>query len=66
MSIIPAMMAMGPKPVSVMASTMPFDAPEKVRICANVVAPMMIRRIIPEIAIVPRSDFISAATESAR
>ena len=34
----------------------PFEAPENERICANVVAPTMMKRIIAEIATVPFSD----------
>ena len=41
-------------------------APEKLRICENVVAPRIMNRIMPEIAVVPRSDFISASMVSTR
>ena len=39
---------------------MPSVAPEKLRICENVVAPRMMNRIMPEIATVPRQRLASA------
>jgi hypothetical protein len=41
-------------------------APEKLRTCEKVVAPMMMNRMTPEIAAVPSSAFISARKVSER
>ena len=49
-----------------MVETSPSVAPEKLRICENVVAPRMMNMIMPEMAIAPLSDFISASSVSAR
>ena len=48
--------AQGARPEPVIACAMPFEAPENERICANVVAPTMMKRIIAEIATVPFSE----------
>ncbi len=40
---------------------MPSVAPEKLRICENVVAPRMMNSIIPEMATVPCSAFAIGA-----
>ena len=45
---------------------MPSVAPEKLRICENVVAPRMMNRIIAEIMTVPLSDAASAFRVSTR
>ena len=49
-----------------MNRTSPLLAPENDRICAKVVAPTMMNRIIPEIAAVPRSACSRFANVSAR
>ena len=61
-SIIPAITAKGGRPVPVIACASPFEAPENERICANVVAPTMMKRIIAEIATVPFSEAIRIGT----
>ena len=48
------------------ARVIDFDAPENERICANVVAPTMMKRIIAEIATVPLSAASRILTLSAR
>ena len=48
-SIMPASIANGDRPCPKMLETMPSVAPEKLRICENVVAPRMMNRIIAEI-----------------
>ena len=55
-SIIAAITAHGARPAPVIACDRPLDAPENDRICAKVVAPTMMNRIIAEIATVPFSD----------
>ena len=49
-----------------MADTSPSVAPEKLRICENVVAPRMMNIIMLEMAVVPFSDFISVSRLSLR
>ena len=53
---MPATTAAGGRPVPVIACARPLEAPENERICAKVVAPTMMKRIIAEIAMVPLSD----------
>ena len=65
-SIISATTRNGDRPWPRMAETMPSVAPEKLRICENVVAPRMMNRIMPEMATVPLSDFRSAAASATR
>ena len=65
-AIMPATTAKVDKPWPRIDDTMPSVAPEKLRICEKVVAPRMMNRIMPEIAAVPRSARISAASVSAR
>src|SRR6185369_3859287 len=49
-SIMPTITAHGARPAPVIVCERPFDAPENERICANVVAPTMMKRIMAEIA----------------
>ena len=49
-----------------MAETSPSVAPEKLKICENVVAPRMMNMIMPEMAVAPLSDFIRACKLSTR
>jgi len=49
-----------------MAETMPCVAPEKLRICENVIAPKIMKRIMPEIATVPRRARIRFSKFSTR
>ena len=49
-----------------MDATRPLVAPEKVRTCENVVAPMMMNRITPEMAAVPRRASARPAQVSER
>ena len=49
-----------------MNRTSPLLAPENERIWANVVAPTMMKRIIPDTATAPRSAFSMFATVRAR
>src|SRR5512138_981286 len=49
------MIAVDDSPCPVIASTSPLLAPENDRICAKVVAPRMMNRIIAEIDAVPRN-----------
>jgi len=65
-SIIAAITAQGGRPVPVIACARPFEAPENERICAKVVAPTMMKRIIAEIATVPFSEAIRIFTLSTR
>ena len=65
-SIIPARTARRGSCWPRIAETMPSVAPEKLRICENVVAPRMMNRIMPEIAMVPCSAFTIASMLSAR
>src|SRR5437899_1413765 len=60
------MIALGDSPCPVIACTKPLLAPENDRICANVVAPRMMKRIIAEIDAVPRSACTIARQVSAR
>jgi hypothetical protein len=53
---MPARIAPGDRPCPMMPETMPSVAPEKLRICENVVAPRMMNRIIAEIITVPLPD----------
>ena len=66
MSSMPTSAENGSSPAACTASTIPCVAPEKVRICANVVAPTMMKRTMPEIAAVPSSAFMRLASESER
>jgi hypothetical protein len=65
MTSIAASTIQGASCASVIAATRPLVAPEKVRIWANVVAPTMMKRMIPEMPAVPMSarmrfDHVSA------
>jgi hypothetical protein len=55
------MMTVPDRPCAETSPTMPLVAPEKLSTWANVVAPMMMNRMMPDTATVPRSAFISAA-----
>ena len=55
MPIMPAMIADEESPKPSNWPTSPLLAPENDRICANVVAPTMMNRMMVEIATVPRS-----------
>ncbi len=59
------MTAVGDRPPPVIAETRPLEAPEKLRICEKVVAPTMMKRIIPEMPMVPRSEARRLARVSA-
>ena len=54
-AIMPASTAHAGKPAPCTSATMPLVAPENDRICENVVAPMMMNRMMPVIAAVPLS-----------
>ena len=55
MASMPTTMVLADRPEPTMAWTSPLVAPEKLRICENVVAPRMMNRIIAEITSVPCS-----------
>ena len=57
---------MGLSPMMVIACARPLLAPENDRIWEKVVAPTMMKRIIPEIAAVPRSALTRFCSVSAR
>jgi len=65
-SIISVTIANVDRPWPRMAETRPSVAPEKLRICENVVAPRMMNMIMPEMAVAPLSDFIRAFRLSTR
>ena len=65
-SIIPTMIRLVDRPWPVMSSTRPLLAPENDRICAKVVAPRMMNKIMPEIPAVPLSALITASQVNTR
>ena len=58
---MPSRITVAESPCAETRPTMPLVAPEKLRTWENVVAPMMMNRMMPDTATVPVSAFISAA-----
>ena len=65
-SIMPTTIMSVDRPWPVMYCTMPPLAPENDKICAKVVAPRMMNRIMPEMPAVPLSALSTASHVKAR